>query len=88
MKKHLRVDRAGRVVLPKPVRRRFHLDCGALLDLEIEERAIILRPLAHEPTLVEDKGLLVHEGEPTGAVEDVVDIVRARRDVDAFGPVG
>jgi len=88
MKWDVRVDAAGRIVLPQPVRRRFHLDRGAILDLEIEEDAIILRPRVHEPTLIEEKGLLVHEGKPYATLEDAVDIVRARRDADTAGPVG
>jgi hypothetical protein len=50
------------------VRRHFHLESGSLLDLEIARDAIVLRPQAREATLVEENGLLVHEGEPTGGV--------------------
>lgn len=87
MKKKLRVDAAGRVVLPKPVRRHFHLDPGATLDLEIARDAIILRPQTIEETLKEENGLLVYEGEPRGDLLSIVDSIRQRRDLDVTGPL-
>jgi AbrB family looped-hinge helix DNA binding protein len=82
MNKKLKVDAAGRIVLPQPVRKQFHLDAGALLALEVGRDAIILRPQAHAATLVEEKGLLVHEGEPTGDLLGAVEDARKRRDRD------
>lgn len=75
-------------MLPKPVRRQFHLTSGSLLDIEIERDAIILRPRSHEATLVEEKGLLVHEGEPTGDLLFAVEAARQRRDRDLSGLEG
>jgi len=88
MKTRLTIDAAGRVVLPQPVRRQFHLTRGSLLDIEIERDAIVLRPRSHEATLVEEKGLLVHEGEPTGDLLLAVEVARRQRDRDLSGPVG
>jgi AbrB family looped-hinge helix DNA binding protein len=88
MKTRLTIDAAGRVVLPQPVRKQFHLTRGSLLDIEIERDAIILRPRSHEATLVEEKGLLVHEGEPTGDLLFAVEVARRQRDRDLSGPVG
>ena len=88
MKTRLTIDAAGRIVLPQPVRRQFQLTCGSLLDIEIDGDAIILRPRSHEATLVEEKGLLVHEGEPTGDLLLAVEVARRQRDRDLSGPVG
>jgi AbrB family looped-hinge helix DNA binding protein len=59
----LRIDKGGRVVLPKPVRDHMRLSPGS--DLELEERAdgILLRPVKRRASLVERDGLLVHRGE-------------------------
>lgn len=67
MKNTLTIDSAGRFVLPQPVRKRFHLDPGAVVELDVMPDAIILRPRAHDAFLVEEQGLLVHEGERIAA---------------------
>ena len=85
--KKIQIDAAGRIVLPRPVRQHFHLEAGALLELEVAEDAIILRPEKHQESLVEERGLLVHEGEPSGDLLSIVQAVRERRDRDAAGPL-
>jgi AbrB family looped-hinge helix DNA binding protein len=88
MNTRLKVDAAGRIVLPKPLRRHFRLEPGDLLGLEVTEDAIILRPEAHAATLVEENGLLVHEGEPRGDLLRAVETAREGRDRDTAGPIG
>lgn len=58
----LKIDQAGRVIVPKPIRDRLGLKAGT--DLEIEETAdgITLRPVQQRPSLVKRDGLLVHRG--------------------------
>ena len=80
MKKLLKVDSAGRVVLPQPLRKRFHLTPGSQLEIEVEPDGIRLRPQAPAPSLSEEDGLLLHEGEPTGDLLHAVEEARARRD--------
>ena len=75
--KALTVDGAGRIVLPKPLREQFGLKRGSKLDLEVQPDAIVLRPLKYDVTLVEEDGLLVHEGQP---VEDLLGGVERARD--------
>ena len=88
MKTRLTIDGAGRIVLPQEVRKRFHLARGSSLKLEIGADAILLRPRVHEAVLVEEHGLLVHEGERSGDLVDVVESVRRRRDRDMSGELG
>jgi len=59
----LKMDKAGRVILPKPVRDRLGLHAGS--DLEIQETAegIVLRPTDRKPSLVKRGKFLVHTGE-------------------------
>jgi len=87
MKTNLMVDAAGRVVLPQPVRRQFHLMRGSVVDLEVEMEAIVLRPRIRRPTLVEEDGLLVHEGEPVGDLLNATEDDRLRRDHEVAGPL-
>src|SRR5271154_2765466 len=72
----LKIDKAGRVVLPKPIRDRLGLRAGS--DLEIEETpdGVTLKPSAHHPSMVKKQGLWVH----TGKVPAGFDIVEAIRD--------
>ena len=76
----LKVDAAGRVLLPQPQRKRFHLTPGSQLEIEVEADGIRLRPQAPVPSLSEEDGLLLYEGEPTGDLLHAVEEVRARRD--------
>jgi AbrB family looped-hinge helix DNA binding protein len=63
----LRIDSAGRIVLPKPVRDRFRLTAGAVLELEERPEALVLRPVEQSPAIVRRDGLLVYTGEvPAG----------------------
>jgi AbrB family looped-hinge helix DNA binding protein len=85
MKTELMIDAAGRVVLPQPVRRQFHLVRGSTVELQVGADAIVLRPHAQRPTLVEEKGLLVHEGTPMGDLLAAVEGDRDRRDREVAG---
>jgi len=63
----LKIDKAGRVILPKPVRDRLGLHAGS--DLEIQETAdgVVLKPVDRKPSLVKEGSFLVHTGEiPAG----------------------
>jgi AbrB family looped-hinge helix DNA binding protein len=72
----LKIDKAGRVVLPKPMRDRLGLRAGS--DLEIEETAegIVLKPAARPPSLIKKGSFLVH----TGEVPHGYDILKAIED--------
>jgi AbrB family looped-hinge helix DNA binding protein len=59
----LKVDKAGRVILPKPLRDRLGLRAGG--DLEIQEipEGVVLKPAGRGPSLVRKGSFLVHTGE-------------------------
>jgi AbrB family looped-hinge helix DNA binding protein len=59
---NVKIDKAGRIVLPKPVRERFRLRQGS--DLEIEERpeGLLLKPVDRRPSMVQKNGIWVHLG--------------------------
>ncbi|MBI2192945.1 MAG: AbrB/MazE/SpoVT family DNA-binding domain-containing protein [Planctomycetes bacterium] len=82
MKKTLTLDSAGRLVIPLPVRKQFQLVRGSALELEVRPDAIVLRPQSHPVGLVEQDGLLVHQGEPAGDLLNAIEMVRGQRDSD------
>jgi bifunctional DNA-binding transcriptional regulator/antitoxin component of YhaV-PrlF toxin-antitoxin module len=85
MKTEITMDAAGRVVLPQPVRQQFHLTRGAVMDLEVGQESIILRPRDRTPTLVDDNGILVHEGIPVEDLLNAVDVQRQQRNQAVAG---
>lgn len=58
----LKIDKAGRVVLPKPVRDRFGLKAGTELEMQETAEGVVLKPVQQRPSLVNRHGLLVHRG--------------------------
>jgi AbrB family looped-hinge helix DNA binding protein len=79
----LTLDKAGRIVLPKPVRQKLQLVAGDELDLEASEDRITLRPLRGNAQLRKKHGVWVfRSGEPLSAstVQETIDRVRRERD--------
>lgn len=77
----LRMDQSGRIVFPKPLRKRLGL--AAALELEAVERpdGVLLRPVLQEPVMVRRNNLWIHLGtaEPGAQWDRVVDSVRDER---------
>ena len=69
----VRIDKAGRVVLPKPVRERLGLHAGSDLEMQETPDGLVLKPADRRPALVRKGHFLVYTGElPPG-----YDILRA-----------
>ena len=74
----LKVDKAGRVILPKPVRDRLGLHAGSDLDLQDTPEGILLKPAspARSSLARSNKGLWVYTGrvargfDPVRAIEE------------------
>jgi AbrB family looped-hinge helix DNA binding protein len=84
----LTVDKAGRVILPKPVRDELQLSPGDSLELESSEQQIVLRPVRGSGPLRKKHGIWVfRSGEPlsTKTVNDVMKDVRRDRDRHNLG---
>lgn len=76
----LTLDKAGRVVLPKPVRDRLQLAPGDTLQLEAQDESITLRPVRQKVTLKKEFGIWVYQGESTDTpIVDLVDRERESR---------
>jgi AbrB family looped-hinge helix DNA binding protein len=83
----LKMDKAGRVILPKPVRDRLGLRAGS--DLEIQETAdgLVLKPAGRRPSLVKKGSFWVHTGEipPGYDILKAIDEDREERMRKAWG---
>ena len=69
----LKIDKAGRIVLPKPIRDRLGFYEGAHLELAEDAGGVTLRALQQQPTLIRKGAFWVH----TGKVSQEFDIVNA-----------
>jgi AbrB family looped-hinge helix DNA binding protein len=76
----LTLDKAGRVVLPKPLRDRLQLAPGDTLQLEAEGQNITLRPVRKNVMLKKELGVWVYQGEPTDdSIPDLIERDRENR---------
>jgi AbrB family looped-hinge helix DNA binding protein len=75
----LKLDKLGRVVLPKPLRARYGLRPGTELEVSEGAQEFALRPARSVPSLVEIDGILVHQGVPQGDL-DILKVIREDRD--------
>lgn len=69
----LTIDKAGRVVLPKPLRDRMGLRDGSSLEVVETREGVILKPVDTEPYIVKEGKIMVY----TGKLPPGYDILRA-----------
>lgn len=84
----LTVDKAGRVVLPKPIRDELRLSAGDSLDLESSGDRIVLRPIRGTAGMRQKKGIWVFRtGQPISAesVDETIRQLREEREQLALG---
>jgi AbrB family looped-hinge helix DNA binding protein len=58
----LRIDKSGRIVVPKPLRERLGLKAGTELEVIDQHGGVLLRTVEERPALVKVDGLWVHRG--------------------------
>lgn len=75
----LSVDKAGRVLLPKPLRDRFRLGVGSQLEVEVHEDHLRLVPIGHGPAVSQENGWWVHQGVPDPGA-DLAEAIAGHRD--------
>ena len=62
------MDKAGRVVLPQPLRRELGLEAGDVLSLTQQGANIVLQPVRNTSPLQKEKGVWVYRtGKPISA---------------------
>jgi AbrB family looped-hinge helix DNA binding protein len=63
----LKMDKAGRVILPKPVRDRMGLRAGSALEAVETAEGVVLKPVDRRPSLIKKGSFWIYAGEiPAG----------------------
>jgi AbrB family looped-hinge helix DNA binding protein len=84
----LTIDKAGRIVLPKPLRDKLQIAPGDQLRIESDDDRIVLRPSRGTAQLRKKRGVWVYRSdEPLSAstVEETIERVRRDRDDHYLG---
>jgi AbrB family looped-hinge helix DNA binding protein len=83
----LKMDKAGRVILPKPVRDRLGLHGGSDLEILETPEGVMLKPADRRPSLVKKGSFFVHTGEipPGYDILKAIDEDREERMRKAWG---
>ena len=77
------IDKAGRLVLPKPVRDKLGLEPGDSVAIESDGDTITLRPIRPQSTMIKKLGIWVHNGAlPPGF--DIVEFLDQEREKRAL----
>jgi AbrB family looped-hinge helix DNA binding protein len=80
MNSTITVDKAGRVVLPKPVRDALHLTAGDSLTLESTGDQIVLRPVRGSAGMRQKEGIWVFRTDEPISAETVNETIRQLRE--------
>ncbi len=89
MTTQLTIDNAGRIVLPKPIRKELDIGPGDLLELEKVGERITLRPVRGRAPLAKEKGVWVFRaGQPLAAsvTDALLEQIREQRDKQNLAP--
>jgi AbrB family looped-hinge helix DNA binding protein len=84
MSTRLTLDRAGRIVIPKPMREAMRLEPGDMVELEQAGDALTIRPVRGTGPLVKEQGVWVfRSGQPldSATTDAVLDQLRTERDL-------
>lgn len=77
----VRIDKAGRIVVPKPLRERLGFKPDTELEAIEQPEGVLLKRVGQRPSMVKVDGLWVHQGtaEPGANWERILEDVRAER---------
>jgi bifunctional DNA-binding transcriptional regulator/antitoxin component of YhaV-PrlF toxin-antitoxin module len=79
------IDAAGRIVIPLPLRKRFHFTAKAEIEIIPVENGIHLRLPQREARFIDKDGVLVQQGDQTAPIDATAFIndLREGRSLDA-----
>ena len=77
----IRIDKAGRIVVPKPLRERLGFKPDTELEAIEQPEGVLLKRVELRPSMVKVDGLWVHQGiaEPGANWEHILEDVREER---------
>jgi AbrB family looped-hinge helix DNA binding protein len=73
------LDKAGRIVIPKQVRKHCHMEVGEKLELFIEGSRLVIQSALSDVGLQVKNGLLVYKGEGNFSADVEVEKLREER---------
>lgn len=73
-----RIDKFGRIVIPKAIREHLGLKTGSLLHVEESGHDIVLKVADHESPIKIKNGIAVYMGK---ALDDIDDAIEEERDL-------
>ena len=88
MNARLVIDKAGRVVIPKPLREELGLEPGDALEVENAGEHITLRPVRGAGPLTKEHGVWVFrtgKALPASATDEMLQRIREERDLANLG---
>ena len=88
MNTRLTLDKAGRIVIPKPLREELRLEPGDALEMETTGEQITLRPVRGTGPLTKEHGVWVFrtgQALPATATDDLLQQIREERDLANLG---
>jgi len=77
----LRIDKAGRIVVPKPLRERLGFKPDTELEAIEQPEGVLLKRVQERPSMVKVDGLWAHQGsaEPGAIWKRLLDDIREQR---------
>ena len=77
----LRIDKSGRIVVPKPLRERLGFRPDTELEAIEQPEGVLLKRVEQRPSMIKVDGLWVHQGiaEPGASWERILENVREER---------
>jgi len=73
------LDRFGRIVIPKAIRKDLGIKAGRELSVEQHGEAILVRPVQEAQAITVKEGILVYRGTIEGDITKAVEAHRAER---------
>ncbi|RMF12618.1 MAG: AbrB/MazE/SpoVT family DNA-binding domain-containing protein [Candidatus Dadabacteria bacterium] len=81
------IDKFGRVVIPKALRRRLGLQPGTAFNIATDDNSIIITPVTAEPPLHIEDDILVYSATATDDLEAALQDLRDDRIATISGPL-
>jgi AbrB family looped-hinge helix DNA binding protein len=78
---NLKIDRAGRIVVPKQIRQRLGFKPNTEIEIVEQADGVLLRPVEQQPSMIKENGRWVHLGQidPNYDLNKLIDDVREER---------
>jgi AbrB family looped-hinge helix DNA binding protein len=80
------IDKFGRILIPRKLRKLFGLRAGAVLEIKESGQEIRLKPLGNESPLTRKNGVLICSAEPVGDIVERIAKLRSDRHQKVINP--